>query len=346
MADGEDRPGSVSNRCPDRRRRGRAAAPHRPCCCRSSIRTPPSTPCSSRSPSGRTSWRPRCRRMPHRGSARTAPTPSASTCTHAFDIGAFNPCFPEYEFDRIDAETASGRVSFPVVFEGPPGLVHGGFLAVFFDCVIQHQSCATGLSGKTRSLTVTFRRPTPHPHRAALRHRPRTGRTGMSRRRRGCCCDDEVLCIGEATTRRALAGQAHRRSTSASGGPDPMDVAAASGSRASPRSWHRGCATTSCPAASRRATCCRRRRACSTEFGVSPPALREAIHILETDGLISVRRGNMGGAVVHLPSAERTAHMISMVLQTRGSTPADVSEALMHLEPICAGHVRRRARIG
>jgi len=74
-----------------------------------------------------------------------------------------------------------------------------------------------------------------------------------------------------------------------------------------------------------------------TEFGVGPPALREAIHILEVDGLVSVRRGNMGGAVVNLPSAERTAHMISMVLQSRSSTPADVSGALMHLEPICAG---------
>jgi GntR family transcriptional repressor for pyruvate dehydrogenase complex len=73
------------------------------------------------------------------------------------------------------------------------------------------------------------------------------------------------------------------------------------------------------------------------EFGVSPPAVREAIHLLETDGLVSVRRGNVGGAVVHLPSAERTAHMISMVLQSRSSTPADVSGALIHLEPICAG---------
>jgi DNA-binding FadR family transcriptional regulator len=80
-----------------------------------------------------------------------------------------------------------------------------------------------------------------------------------------------------------------------------------------------------------------------TEFGVSPPALREAIHILEVDGLVSVRRGNMGGAVVHLPSAERTAHMISMVLQSRAATPADVSGALMHLEPICAGMCAARA---
>jgi GntR family transcriptional regulator, transcriptional repressor for pyruvate dehydrogenase complex len=74
-----------------------------------------------------------------------------------------------------------------------------------------------------------------------------------------------------------------------------------------------------------------------SEFQVSPPALREAIHILETDGLISVRRGNVGGAVIHQPSADRTAHMISMVLQARGATPADVSGALMHIEPICAG---------
>lgn len=73
------------------------------------------------------------------------------------------------------------------------------------------------------------------------------------------------------------------------------------------------------------------------EFGVSPPALREAIHILETDGLISVRRGNVGGSVVHRPTPERTAQMISMVLQARSATPTDVSAALMHLEPVCAG---------
>jgi DNA-binding FadR family transcriptional regulator len=65
--------------------------------------------------------------------------------------------------------------------------------------------------------------------------------------------------------------------------------------------------------------------------------VREAVHLLETDGLVSVRRGNVGGAVVHLPSAQRTAQMIGMVLQSRDSTPADVSGALMHLEPICAG---------
>ncbi|MFE3543932.1 hypothetical protein ACFXK0_13280 [Nocardia sp. NPDC059177] len=80
---------------------------------------------------------------------------------HAFDIGAFNPCFPEYTFDRITTASAAGRITFPLVHEGPPGLVHGGFLAVFFDAVVQHQSCAVGLAGKTRSMDITYRRPTP-----------------------------------------------------------------------------------------------------------------------------------------------------------------------------------------
>jgi hypothetical protein len=119
--------------------------------------------------------------------------------SHAFDIGGFNPCFPEYEFDRIDAETAVGRVTFPVVYEGPPGLVHGGFLAVFFDCVIQHQNCATGLSGKTRSLSVKFRRPTPILTELSF-DIVREQVDGEVASTAQVSLDGDVLCIGEATT--------------------------------------------------------------------------------------------------------------------------------------------------
>jgi len=72
------------------------------------------------------------------------------------------------------------------------------------------------------------------------------------------------------------------------------------------------------------------------EFRVSLPAVREAMRILETEGLISVRRGNVGGAVVHLPTPERTAQMVSMVLQSRNATLDDLSGALLYIEPICA----------
>lgn len=73
-----------------------------------------------------------------------------------------------------------------------------------------------------------------------------------------------------------------------------------------------------------------------TQFRVSLPAVREAMRILETEGLVEVRRGNVGGAVVHLPTAGRTAQMIAMVLQTRATTPSDVSGALSSIEPVCA----------
>jgi hypothetical protein len=79
---------------------------------------------------------------------------------HSRDIGAYNPCFPAYEM-RVDGDRASGAVTFPLAYEGPPGIVHGGFLAVFFDSVIQHHNCDAGVAGKTTSLTVTYRRPTP-----------------------------------------------------------------------------------------------------------------------------------------------------------------------------------------
>jgi hypothetical protein len=118
---------------------------------------------------------------------------------HATDIGAFNPCFPEYRFDHLDGEIASGSVNFPLVYEGPPGLVHGGFLAVFFDCVMQHQSCMAGLAGKTRSLQVTFRRPTPVLTQLRFDIARREVDRGITSTAR-LLCDDEVLCVGEVNT--------------------------------------------------------------------------------------------------------------------------------------------------
>lgn len=118
---------------------------------------------------------------------------------HAFDIGAYNPAFPEYTIDELDADTASGRVTFPVVFEGPPGLVNGGFIGVFFDCVTQHHSCATGRTGKTRSLTVTFRRPTPilTELNFDVTRVETDGRVTSTAR---LLLRDDVLCIGELNT--------------------------------------------------------------------------------------------------------------------------------------------------
>jgi DNA-binding FadR family transcriptional regulator len=71
------------------------------------------------------------------------------------------------------------------------------------------------------------------------------------------------------------------------------------------------------------------------EFGVSPPSLREALRILENEGLITVRRGNVGGAVVHRPKAEAAASMLGLVLQAEGVPVVDLAVALGHLEALC-----------
>lgn len=79
---------------------------------------------------------------------------------HSRGVGTYNACFPRYELDTHD-DRAEGRVEFSLVYEGPPGIVHGGFLAVFFDCVLQQLSCDMGGAGKTRGLALRYRRPVP-----------------------------------------------------------------------------------------------------------------------------------------------------------------------------------------
>jgi GntR family transcriptional repressor for pyruvate dehydrogenase complex len=72
------------------------------------------------------------------------------------------------------------------------------------------------------------------------------------------------------------------------------------------------------------------------EFGVSPPSLREALRILENEGLITVRRGHLGGAVVHGPKAEAAAYMFGLVLQAQEVPVSDLAVALGHFEQLCA----------
>jgi DNA-binding FadR family transcriptional regulator len=71
-------------------------------------------------------------------------------------------------------------------------------------------------------------------------------------------------------------------------------------------------------------------------FQVGVPSIREAMRILETEGLVSVRRGNIGGARVHLPTARRTAYMLSLTLQSRQVGLDDAAGALARMEASCA----------
>ena len=71
-------------------------------------------------------------------------------------------------------------------------------------------------------------------------------------------------------------------------------------------------------------------------YEVSRPTLREAIRILEVEGLLSISRGARRGARVEAPTAELVTNAAGVALQAQGATLADVYEARMVIEPAAA----------
>lgn len=69
------------------------------------------------------------------------------------------------------------------------------------------------------------------------------------------------------------------------------------------------------------------------EFGVSRPTIREAFRILEAENLITVSRGARGGAIIHAPSPNLIANYALLVLQSEGTTVAEIYQARMAFEP-------------
>src|SRR5580704_1284413 len=79
-----------------------------------------------------------------------------------------------------------------------------------------------------------------------------------------------------------------------------------------------------------------------SEFGVSYPSIREAIRILETEGLVTVRRGNVGGAEVLRPDEASAAYHLGLALQGQRVNLGDLAAGLRLLEPLCAAECARR----
>lgn len=70
------------------------------------------------------------------------------------------------------------------------------------------------------------------------------------------------------------------------------------------------------------------------QFGISRPSLREALRILESEKLITVRRGAHGGARACRPSISVAARYLGLLMQMEGVTLADVFMARVAIEPI------------
>src|SRR5437763_5635439 len=81
-----------------------------------------------------------------------------------------------------------------------------------------------------------------------------------------------------------------------------------------------------------------------TRYSVSRPTLREALRILESEALLTVTRGSRGGPKVHLPDPRLAARHFGLVLQSRGTTLADIYGARLLIEPSCVHLVATTAR--
>ena len=75
-------------------------------------------------------------------------------------VGSVSPVAPPlaYEF-HDDHVVAHGR--FGAAYEGPPGYVHGGWVALAFDEALGMANALSGHPGMTARLTVRYRKPTP-----------------------------------------------------------------------------------------------------------------------------------------------------------------------------------------
>lgn len=78
------------------------------------------------------------------------------------------------------------------------------------------------------------------------------------------------------------------------------------------------------------------------QFEVSRPIVREALHILEHESLIEIRRGAKGGAYVRRPAPAFAAEHAQLLLETEAVTLADVCEARTAIEAPAAAVLAER----
>lgn len=75
-------------------------------------------------------------------------------------VGRISPLAPPIEYEYRNGRL-EGRGVFHAAYEGPPGYVHGGWIALAFDEMLGMANIASGHPGMTGRLSVRYRRPTP-----------------------------------------------------------------------------------------------------------------------------------------------------------------------------------------
>ena len=77
-------------------------------------------------------------------------------------------------------------------------------------------------------------------------------------------------------------------------------------------------------------------RALVTESGLSRTSVRDALRVLESEGLISTKVGRSGGSVVTLPGREAVARSVELFVRTHGIRLESLLECRVAVEPTLA----------
>jgi acyl-coenzyme A thioesterase PaaI-like protein len=129
------------------------------------------------------------------GGAAMSPYPNGALTERSGISGRSNPLAPPLRL-RLDGERTIGAAIYGDVYEGPPGCLHGGFVAAAFDDLLGCAQMASGTAGFTGTLTIRMRKPTPLHTRIDYE----AGVTKVSGRR--------IVCWGRSTADDVLLAEA------------------------------------------------------------------------------------------------------------------------------------------
>ncbi|WP_231743271.1 FadR/GntR family transcriptional regulator [Mycobacterium sp. GA-2829] len=83
-----------------------------------------------------------------------------------------------------------------------------------------------------------------------------------------------------------------------------------------------------------------------TRYGVSRPSLREAMRLLEMYGVITLKPGPGGGAVVNQVASQEFATSTSLYFHLLGLTVGDLLQTRLNLEPLMARMAAQKVKDG
>lgn len=78
-----------------------------------------------------------------------------------------------------------------------------------------------------------------------------------------------------------------------------------------------------------------------SQTAMSRTTVREALRILEVQGLVTIRTGRLGGAFVCRPDSDSVASSVDLLIRGRRIRLADLLETREAIEPQCAGFAAR-----